>query len=280
MSFAGLRVLSLESRRAKEMEALIVRHGGEPFVAPSVKERAIEINDEIFAWAERLFAGDFDMMVLMTGTGLAYLRDAVVTRHPLERFVESLRKTTLVSRGPKPIVILHELGLKAQVNVPEPNTWREMVPILAARPERRITLQEYGKANTEFVAALEAHGARVTPLSIYRWELPDDVAPLHEATRRIARRECDVVVFTTSVQLTHLLQVAAELNLEEQVMQALACDLVVASVGPIMDVALAERGLKPDITPAHPKMGILMRTAAEQSVEAVARKRAAAASPR
>lgn len=278
MSFAGLRVVSLESRRANEMEALIVRHGGLPFVAPSVKERAIGINEEIFAWAERLFAGDFDMMVLMTGTGLSYLRDAIVTRYPLERFVEALRQTTLVSRGPKPIVILHELGLKAQLNVPEPNTWREMVPILAARPERRLTLQEYGKANAEFVSALEAYGAVVTPLAIYRWELPDDVEPLREAARRIAGRQCDVVVFTTSVQLTHLLQVAAELDLEEQVMEALARDLVVASVGPIMDVALAERGLKPDISPAHPKMGILLRTAAEQSAEAVARKRAAAAS--
>lgn len=260
------------------MEALIVRHGGQPFVAPSVKERAIGINEEIFAWAERLFAGDFEMTVLMTGTGLSYLRDAVMTRYPLERFVEALRKTTLVSRGPKPIVVLHELGLKAQLNVPEPNTWREMVPILAARPERRITLQEYGKANTEFVSALEEYGAVVTPLAIYRWELPDDVEPLREAARRIAGRQCDVVVFTTSVQLTHLLQVAAELDIETQVMESLARDLVVASVGPIMDVALAERGLKPDISPAHPKMGILMRTAAEQSAEAVARKRAAAAS--
>ncbi len=188
MSFAGLRVLSLESRRAKEMEALIVRHGGEPFVAPSVKERAIEINEEIFAWADRLFAGDFEMMVLMTGTGLAYLRDAVVTRYPLERFVEALRKTTLVSRGPKPIVILHELGLKAQVNIPEPNTWREMVPILAARPERRLTLQEYGKANHDFIAQLEAYGAVVSTLAIYRWELPEDVEPLREAARRIAGR--------------------------------------------------------------------------------------------
>lgn len=266
--------MSLESRRAKEMEALIIRHGGQPFVAPSVKERAIEVNDEIFSWAERLFAGAFDMTVLMTGTGLAYLRDAIVTRYPRERFVEALRRTTLVSRGPKPIVILHELGLKAQVNVPEPNTWREMAPILAARPERRITLQEYGKANREFVAALEAYGASVTSLAIYRWELPDEVEPLREAVRRIAGRDCDVVVFTTSVQLTHLMQVAAEMGREEDVMTALASDLVVASVGPIMDAALAERGLKPDITPAHPKMGILMRAAAEQSAEALMRKRA------
>lgn len=274
MSFSGLRVLSLESRRAKEMEALITRHGGQPFVAPSVKERAIEANEPVFAWAARLLAGEFDMTVLMTGTGLAYLRDAIVTRHPLEQFVEALRRTTLVSRGPKPVVILHELGLKAHIIVPEPNTWREMAPLIATRSERSITIQEYGKPNAEFVAALEANGSSVTPLAIYRWELPDDVGPLHEAVRRIAGRECDVVVFTTSVQLVHLLQVAEELGRAQEVMSSLESDLVIASVGPIMDAALAERGLKPDIVPAHPKMGILMRAAAEQSVAALARKRA------
>ena len=255
------------------MEALIVRHGGDPFVAPSVKERPIETNTEVFAWAERLFAGDFDMTVLMTGTGLSYLRDALVTRYPLEQFVEALRRTTVVSRGPKPIVVLHELGLKAQINVPEPNTWREMVPLIAVRPERSITLQEYGKPNAEFVAALEGNGSRVTPLAIYRWEFPDNVAPLEEAVRRIADRACDVVVFTTSVQLVHLLQLAETMGRVKEVMQALTSDLVIASVGPIMDAALAERGLEPDIVPPHPKMGILMRAAAEQAEAALQRKR-------
>src|SRR5687768_753624 len=35
MSFSGLRVLSLESRRAVEIAELIRKQGGEPFVAPS-----------------------------------------------------------------------------------------------------------------------------------------------------------------------------------------------------------------------------------------------------
>src|SRR5436305_9308248 len=84
MEFGGLRVLSLESRRAETMEELIRRHGGVPFVAPSVQEIPFEQNEEIRAWAERLFAGEFDMIVLMTGVGLGYLRDAMVQRFSLE----------------------------------------------------------------------------------------------------------------------------------------------------------------------------------------------------
>ena len=81
MSFEGLRVLSLESRRAKEMEALIRRWNGDPFVAPSVQERAIDSQAEALTWAARLIAGEFELVLFTTGVGLAYLRDAVLTKY-------------------------------------------------------------------------------------------------------------------------------------------------------------------------------------------------------
>ncbi len=55
MSFDGLRVLSLESRRASEIETLIHRAGGDPFVAPSMREIPLEQNSEALSFAERLF---------------------------------------------------------------------------------------------------------------------------------------------------------------------------------------------------------------------------------
>jgi uroporphyrinogen-III synthase len=195
MPFSDLRVLSLETRRAEQMTQLIERFGGKPFVAPSVQEIPFSQNEEVFVWAERLLAGEFELIVLMTGVGLTYLRDAIVERHTQEAFVEALRRMTIVSRGPKPVAVLHELGLKCTIMVPEPNTWIEIAPLLKARPERRITIQEYGRENPEFVKALEAFGAEVTPISIYRWMLPDDLEPLREAVRRIAASECDVVIY-------------------------------------------------------------------------------------
>ena len=265
--------MALESRREKEMFALIARYGGAAFVAPSVVERPIDSNEELFVHTDRLMAGDFDLVVLMTATGLAYWRDASIARYPAEQFTAALGRTTLVSRGPKPVVVLHQMGLKPAIIVPEPNTWQEMVPLIAQRDERRIAVQEYGRGNPEFVAALESLGGVVTPVCIYRWELPTDTGPLREAARRIAQRECDVVIFTTSIQLTHLLQVAAADGIEREVLRALADNIVVASVGPIMDAALITHGLNPDIIPAHPKMGILVRAAAENAHTELARKR-------
>ena len=113
----------------------------------------------------------------------------------------------------------------------------------------------------------------MTAISIYRWALPDDLGPLREAIRRIAERECDVVLFTTSIQLTHLLEVAARMGREAEVRRALAEDMAIGSVGPVMDAALADCGLSPDIVPAHPKMPVLVRTAAEMAAGVLARKR-------
>lgn len=273
MSFQGLQVVSFESRRAQEMETFIERLDGLPFVAPSVKERAVEDSSEALEWAARLMKQEFEMVILTTGTGLAYLRDAILTRYSLEDFRIALARTTLVSRGPKPQAILHEIGIKPQIRIPEPNTWREIVPVVAQRRERRISVQEYGRPNPEFLEALRNIGAEVSTVFIYRWELPEDIEPLREAIRKIAARETDVVIFTTSVQLIHLFEVASSMGLEAEVRDALRKHIALASVGPIMTAAMIEQGLVPDIVPVHPKMGSLVRAAAEQAAAVLAVKR-------
>jgi len=49
--FAGLRVLTLESRRAQEMAKLITNSGGAPVVAPSMREVPLESNTEALQFA-------------------------------------------------------------------------------------------------------------------------------------------------------------------------------------------------------------------------------------
>jgi len=274
MPFAGLRVLSLESRRAKEMEALIRREGGDPFIAPSVQERVLDDQGEAIRFVERLEADEFDMVIVMTGTGLAFLRDQVVAHSSAARLGAALGRATIVSRGPKPLPILRELGARAQVVVPEPNTWKEIVEAVAARTERRIAVQEYGRPNLEMNAALEKLGAFVTPIVLYRWELPADVEPLRTAVRRLAGRQFDVILFTSSIQLDHLMMIANTLGLESQVTTALREYTAIASVGPVMTASLETAGLPVELIPIHPKLGALLTAASEMASEILAQRRA------
>ena len=254
------------------MAELIRRQKGEPVVAPSMREVPIERNDEAFRFAERLFAGEFDMMILLTGVGTRFLDKLLATRYPAGRFAESLRRLTVVARGPKPAAVLREMNVPIGILVPEPNTWRELLAAIAGRPERAIAVQEYGKSNSEFLAGLRARGADVTAVRVYQWELPEETGPLRDAARRLAAGEIDVVFFTTSVQLDHLLQVAAEAGLEDRVRSALV-KVFVASIGPTTSEALKENSIRVDFEPSHPKMGVLVQEAAARMENVVEKTR-------
>ncbi len=255
MSLHCQRVLALESRRSTEIGELIRKRGGEPFVAPSMRELPIAGNDAIFEFAGNLTAGKFDMMMLLTGVGTRQL-----SRVLGERFTEGLRRVAIAARGPKPVAALRELGLTPAVVAPEPNTWRELLAATEGRPEKRIALQEYGRSNPELIDALRARGADVTPVRVYQYALPDDVAPLREAARRLAAGRFDLALFTTATQIDHLAQVAREEGIEDAALAGLrACRI--GSIGPTTTEALEEFAIHPAFEPSHPKMGLLVNEA-------------------
>jgi uroporphyrinogen-III synthase len=264
MPFAGKWVLSLESRRAAEMAELIRKQGGRPFVAPSMREIPLEANNTAFDFARRLLAGEFDMMVLLTGVGTRQLNRLLAGQYPESAFAGALRRITVVARGPKPAAALRELSIVPALIAPEPHTWREVLAVTEGRPERRVALQEYGRSSPELVEGFEARGAAVTTVRVYQWDLPEDAEPLREAARRLAAREFDVVLFTTSVQIVHLVRVAEQQGLGPAALDGLRKALV-ASIGPTTTEALEEFGVHPDLEPSHPKMGFLVREAAERA---------------
>jgi len=264
MPFDGLSVLSLESRRAPEMATLIEKQGGVACVAPSMREVPLEENDGVFRFAESLFAGEFDMMILLTGVGTRQLDRVLAARYGPDPFRAALRRLTVVARGPKPVAALREMDVPVAVTAPEPNTWRELVAAIEGRPERRIAVQEYGRSNPELLAALRARGAAVTSVRVYQWDLPEDPEPLRGAVRRLAAGEFQVVLFTTAIQIAHLFRVAREQGVEEAVAARLR-QMAVASIGPTTSEALEEFGVAPDLEPSHPKMGFLVQETAARA---------------
>jgi uroporphyrinogen-III synthase len=272
----GLKVVSFESRRAKEMAELIRRYGGDPVVAPSMREVPLSENLEAIELLPRIEGGEFDSLILMTGIGTKTLNEVLLTRFSQSRIVDGLRRVQLVARGPKPVAALKELELQAAVTVPEPNTWREIVATLDASNGlngKRVVIQEYGIKNSQLIAALESRGASVTSIAIYRWALPEDLAPLRAAIERIINHGAHVALFTNGAQVEHLFQVAAGDDVEPALHRALQ-KLVLASVGPVCTEALEQHGLTPDIEPEHPKMGSLIAAVAARAQIILAQKSA------
>ena len=270
--FDGVRVIALESRRSVEMARLIKSHGGIPRVAPSMREVPIERNQYALRFAAALLSGQFDMMIFLTGVGTRALTKVVETRYRREDFVEALTKVTVVARGPKPIAALKELRVPIDVKVPEPNTWRDLLRAIdPVHAGLRVAVQEYGKPNLALIQALRDRRAHVTPVPVYQWELPEDTGPLRQAIRDITEGRADVVLFTTSVQVSHLFTIAAEMQVEDLLRTALV-HVMVASIGPICSETLLDGGVHIDMEPRHPKMGMLVQEAAEHSARILAKR--------
>jgi uroporphyrinogen decarboxylase len=277
-NFAGLRVVAFESRQSEETSKLIEKAGGVGIAAPSVRELPLGTNDAAFAFAERLLAHAYDIVLFMTGVGTRYWFEAMEPRHARADLVAALARTTVVARGPKPVRVLRELGVPIAVTIPEPNTWREILTTLSESAAgapiagARIAVQEYGVRNDRLCSELVARGASVDPVPVYRWGLPEDTRPLDEALHQILARTVDVALFTSASQAYHVIEFARQRGIEAELREALR-EIVVGSIGPVCSEALVELGIGADFEPTQSKLGVFVREVAERSLELLSAKR-------
>ena len=268
----GLRVVTFESRRSVEMAELIRRYGGEPVSAPAMREVPLTPDAPVFAFARRLRERGFDVVVFLTGVGTRYLAEAIASELPRADLGRLLGELTTVARGPKPVAALRELGVTPTITVPEPNTWRELLAAMDARVDlrgKRVAVQEYGEQNPELVAGLRERGGDVTPVHIYRWDLPEDLEPLRGAIREIVAGRIDAALFTNAGQAYHLFRVAGA---QSDALRAAFARVVVSSIGPIASEALRRHGIEVDFEPEHPKMGAQVAQLAERAPELAKRR--------
>jgi uroporphyrinogen-III synthase len=267
-NFHGLTVLTLESRRGQEMSRLIETYGGKPVHAPAMREVPLSSNPEALKFADALFEGKFDAVVFLTGVGARALSNVVKGVHPTEKFFEALGKVSVVARGPKPVAVLREWKVPVALTAPEPNTWREVLQAIDDNKldlrGKQVAVQEYGVSNLELLEGLRERGAYVTAVPVYQWELPEDTAPLRAAVEEVIAGRIDVALFTTSVQIHHLFQIA-EQDGKKGALKAGIEHMVKASIGPTTSETLRSYGLLVDLQASHPKMGFLVKEAAEQS---------------
>jgi uroporphyrinogen-III synthase len=265
-SFGARTVLAFESRRAKEIETLIATLDGRPMVAPAMRELPLDSDEPTRAFADAIARNEFDAVVFLTGVGVRALVDAVDRTGRRSALIDGLIRTRVITRGPKPLAALRDLAVPVWVNAPEPNTWRELMAALDARPDwspagARVAVQEYGVPNVELLDALRARHAIVTAVPTYQWAMPDDVGPLKAAAAAAADAKVDVLLVTSGIQLVHFWRIVTDLGLENAVRRGLARALI-GSIGPSASAELRRHGIEPSFEPSHPKMGLLVREAA------------------
>ena len=279
-NFNGLRVLSLEARRAVETAKLIRTYGGEPLVAPAMREISLESQKPILEFAEALMQGSFDLVIFTTGVGVKALVKTVSEHMQREEFLEALRRVRVAARGPKSSSALRELQIPVSVIAPEPFTWRALMAALESKfatdlSGMNIAVQEYGTSNPELLTALAEKSISITRLPVYQWALPEDTQPLREAVIALAHGHVDVVLFMNAGQVMHLFLMGERMGYTDALHEGFR-STVIGSIGPSTTEGLSAYTVVPDYEPTQSKMGFLIKELAERSAQLLEQKRSAA----
>lgn len=248
-----------------ELADLVTRYGGRPRSVPSVREAPLAASDQVANFLARLCAGDFSLVVFLTGAGVvALLREA----ERLERFsetIEALRRTRIACRGSKPVAALRRHAVPVHLTATDPFTTTELLQ--AMQPvdlaDANVALVHYGERNAPLASALRERGARLEEICLYEWLLPETVEPLQALVVDVIDGRLDAVAFTSQVQCRHLFQIAGDMGRADALAQALNTRTTVAVIGPVCRAALKEHGVNPRVMPATPKMGPLIAALAE-----------------
>lgn len=262
--FGGLNVLTLESRRAEEMAALIAEYAGNAVVAPSMREQKLDLSGPLAAFEKALLGGEIHALVCMAGVGTRLFLRELAARDP--QHLARLQQLRLMARGTKTLQALAEVGLVGQA-VGKPHTWQEVQEGLLTGLERdqHAVILEYGDAApAPMLRELGFAGLRVTSIPVYRTAFPFDTAPLAQAVRDVILGGPDVLLLSSGTQALHFLKYAEKMGLLEEARAALN-RLVVVSIGPACSEAAADLGIRIDLEADPHKMGALVRCAAEHA---------------
>jgi len=278
--FNGIRVLTLEARRAVEAGKLIRTYGGEPLSAPAMREIPMGSDGPVIEFAEALMAGAFDLVIFTTGVGVRTLIKIVSEHMDREKFLTALRSVKVAARGPKSSSALREAEIPIAVVSPEPFTWRVLLQALEEKfgsdlTGMNVAVQEYGTSNPELLTALAEKSVSITRVLVYQWALPEDIQPLREAVIALAHGHVDVVLLMNAGQVAHLFLMAERMGYTDALYEGFR-STVIGSIGPSTTEGLSIYRLSPDFEPSQSKMGFLIKEIAENADRLLEQKRAAA----
>ncbi len=264
-SLMGAKVAVFDGRRHDEMAALIRRYQGDPLCAPVVREVAMDISQDLRQVITALESGTVGTSIFLTGSGVEALMASSELEGVRSILVQELSRTTIVARGPKPAAALARHGLRADIVIGKPYTSREILDTLCTLPVCgwEVLLVHYGERHTELAEQLRLMSAGLHELLPYRWELPENTAPVEDAIHAILSGKVDALAFNSQVQVKHLIRLADLKGYKMELIQAMRHRVVIAAVAPVCLQALHALGIQPTVVPEHPKMGHLIRALAE-----------------
>jgi uroporphyrinogen-III synthase len=248
---SGRRIVVPETRELGQLLRMLEERGADTVPCPMVAIRDTPDTAPVEMLLRRFANGTCDDLVLMTGEGLRRLL-GFARRLDLEpAFLVALAATRKITRGPKPVRALREIGLGADLPADEPTT--EGVIAALERHDltgRRVGVQLYpGNANERLLKFLEGAGAEADPVLPYVYASEVDDARVIAVIAEMAAGQIDAIAFTSAPQVRRFRDVARAFGREAELRQGFK-RIVVAAVGPIVAAELEAIGVQVNVTPS------------------------------
>jgi uroporphyrinogen-III synthase len=261
-SLSGYTIGVTADRRRDELAGLLESRGARVVLAPALRIVPIADDAELKAATRACLDRPPDIVLVNTGIGMRGWLEAAEGWGLAEPLRAVLGRAYLVARGPKARAAVRSAGLHDQWS-PEGESLEEVVDHLTARGIAGLTvaLQLHGESQPEYTEALEAAGARVIEVPVYRWAPPTDPAPLHRLVDLINGRLVDAVTFTAAPAVNALLRAAGPSS--DALLDALRTQVLAACVGPVTAAPLRRHNV-PIVAPARARLSALVRTIVEE----------------
>ena len=250
---AGQIVAMPESRRLDVFASMLEKRGASVYRCPLVAIHDSPDEASVHRWLDALIAGQFDDVILYTGEGTRRLAGFAQRGNCHDAFVEALGQARKITRGPKPVQALRELGLKSDLAAEAPTTDGLLATLRTLDLSgRTVGVQMYGQRQNERLAKmLNDAGATVDFVHPYVYASQAEDSAVVELIEALGQGRINTIAFTSEAQVDRLWQVAERASVRETLERGLARTYI-AAVGPVVGAALERRGLTIDAMPDEP----------------------------
>lgn len=254
----GFTVAVTAARRRDELGALLERRGARVVFAPAIELVPLEDDAELQRATKACLDSRPDITIATTGIGFRGWLEAADGWGLGDDLRKRLTDSRLFARGPKARGAIRAAGLTEEWSPPSESMSEVLDHLLRANLKGvRVAVQLHGEPLPDFVDALQAAGAVVVTIPVYRWQPPADTCPVERLVEQIGVADVDAVTFTSAPAVVSLLRCAGG-NGSERLLEALRRDVLPVCVGPVTAAPLERRGVT-TVQPDRPRLGSLVR---------------------
>jgi uroporphyrinogen-III synthase len=252
----GQTVILAEGRQVEELAQMLAKEGATPVRCSLISILDAPDSAPVLTWIDDLIAARFDLLVLVTGEALRRLLGFAEREQRRESFISALARTPIITRGPKPVRALKEIGLAPHMIAQSPTTAGLITTLRdVTLHEKVVAVTLYGEPNLPLEQFLTEAGATVRTVMPYVFAPATDADRVVEILQHMANGDVHFILFTSSPQVDRLFEIAQQRQLLLLLNQALERTQV-AAVGPVVAATLRERAIRVDVCP---EQGFVMK---------------------